>query len=303
MNFDIIPKKAVGPPTWNDEEIGCVSGFYGPGAILAWLITSLSMLYDANQSPQASPDPFDWLKYGTTILTCTWALCDAVWRARNSDFGPSYAAALYMSDKGFELGTLLYTVRFFPIHRTRNRPSAGADEERAEQATSLSSQIAASVLKYTLWPCVIMVSIWVWCRALSNGHNVYIIPAQNPESPMFQWEPLLPSWCKLILAILSFVLTAIINRLMNWDWWGWGLPAGILSSFAALHSGLFGTYAPLKLTTGNITESDQIFALVSTLLLLFVQYGRESALVIRTGERLKRLFTQNRARPNGAGHN
>lgn len=142
-----------------------------------------------------------------------------------------------------------------------------------------------------------MVSVWLCCRALANGHEVYIIPTQNPDIATYQWNPLLPSWCKVIVPILAFGITAGINILAKWKWWDWGLPAGILSSFAALHSGLFGTYGLLKLTTIEITESDQVLTLISAFLLLLVQYGREIVFIKSMGRHLKSLFVHS----EGAG--
>ncbi|KAF2998675.1 hypothetical protein E8E14_001503 [Neopestalotiopsis sp. 37M] len=294
--MNLIPKKTVLSTTWSNEDVRAVSGFYGPGAIFAWLITSVSMLYDANQNPQAGLGGFDWAKYGATILVGFFALSDAVWRALHLDFGPSHAAALYMSDKGLELGLLLYTVRFFPIHRSvAPRTRYAQRDAQPPVLPTISSQVVHSFSEYKLYPCVAMVGIWAWCRALSNGHDVYSTPAQNSESPMFQWEPILPWWCKPIAPILLFGITAVINRLKDWDWWAWGLPAGVHLSFAALHSGLFGAFAPLKLTTINIMEFDQIAPLVTVVGVLLVQYGRESALVSSMGRYLRRLFVLDEA--------
>jgi hypothetical protein len=47
---------------------------------------------------------------------------------------------------------------------------------------------------------------------------------------------------------------------------------GILSSFATLHSGFFGTFTHLKLTACSMLEFDQITPLVVTIVVLVVQY-------------------------------
>jgi hypothetical protein len=117
---------------WKDK-VESVSSFYGPGAVISWCISGMSMLYDANQA--AETNNFQYFKYSALGLTGAFAVCDAVWRALRSDFGPSYAAALYMSDKGFELATLLYTVWHFPVHREGSVPTE--DLEVAQANTSL----------------------------------------------------------------------------------------------------------------------------------------------------------------------
>ncbi|KAI4181108.1 MAG: hypothetical protein LQ346_006860, partial [Caloplaca aetnensis] len=134
--MDFLPQETHDPGTWSDK-LHDVSSFYGPGAILSWCLMSISMLYDANQVFKQEPDRFHYLKYASVVFTGIWALGDAVWRALRTDFGPSYAAALYMSDKAFELATLLYTLHLFPVHRRdSSRPASKMrvppDEERPQ---------------------------------------------------------------------------------------------------------------------------------------------------------------------------
>ncbi len=77
------------------------------------------------------------------------------------------------------------------------------------------------------------------------------------------------------MTMLCFGLSSMISVVTSWEWWSWSLPVGILSSFGILHSGLFGTFTPLKLTSVRINEDDQMVALISTVLVLVVQYGRK----------------------------
>lgn len=129
--MDLFPRRQHDPDTWNDK-IESVSGFYGPGAVISWCIGGMSMLYDANQEPRHGA--FHYAKYLTLILTGVFSVGDTVIRALQSDFGPSYAAALYMSDKSFELATLLYAVHNFPVYRqgpaARDANRDPADVER-----------------------------------------------------------------------------------------------------------------------------------------------------------------------------
>jgi hypothetical protein len=122
--MDLLPQQRHDPAIWKDK-LESVSSFYGPGVVISWCISGMSMLYDANRAAQTGG--FQWLKYLALGLTGAFAVCDAVWRALRSDFGPSYAAALYMSDKGFELAALLYTVYNFSVRR---EGSAATDVEK-----------------------------------------------------------------------------------------------------------------------------------------------------------------------------
>ena len=137
-----------------------------------------------------------------------------------------------------------------------------------------------------------MVTIWVWCRALSNGHVVYNIHAQNPVGVTISWKPVLEPYWKPVLALLCFFLSSLVSVLTNWEWWSWSLPVGILSSFAILHSGLFGTFTPLKLTSVRILEEDQMAALLTTVLFLIVQYGRKVPIVRKGGSKLTKLMVR-----------
>jgi hypothetical protein len=118
-----------------------------------------------------------------------------------------------------------------------------------------------------------MVSIWLWSRALANEHAVYNIHAQNPKGVTIGWDPVLssPYW-KLVVPVLCMGFTSTWSSLTGWSLWSWGVPMGILSSFAALHSGFFGTFTLLKLTSCNILDLDQIAVLVATTVVLAFQY-------------------------------
>lgn len=138
------------------------------------------------------------------------------------------------------------------------------------------AKAAAAIKKYKMWPCVAMVSIWVCSRALANGHIVYNVHAQNPRGITIGWDPILYSfWWKTAVPFLCFGLTSTLSALTGWGLWPWGVPMGILTSFATLHSGFFGTFTPLKLTSCSIMDLDQITTLAVTLVALFIQYTSE----------------------------
>jgi len=132
--MDLHPQQRHDPATWKDQ-VESVSSFYGPGVVISWCISGMSMLYDANQAAQTGYFPN--LKYLALGLTGAFAVCDAVWRALRNDFGPSYAAALYMSDKGFELATLLYTVWHFPVHREGSETTNDPKEQRTDNSLAI----------------------------------------------------------------------------------------------------------------------------------------------------------------------
>ncbi len=158
----------------------------------------------------------------------------------------------------------------------------------------LPSHAAAAIAEYKIYPCIAMVSIWVWCRALSNGHRVYNIHAQNPRGVIIGWKPVLAWYWKPVLAALCFGLSSLVSVVTSWGWWSWSLPVGILSSFSILHSGLFGTFTPLKLTSVRISEMDQLAALIMTTVFLTLQYGRNIPLVKKGGRALAKLVSRDR---------
>jgi hypothetical protein len=129
--MDLLPHPRHDPDTWTDK-LESVSGYYGPGEVISWCIFGMSMLYDANQD--AKQGAVHYVKYLTLIIPGVFAAVDAVKRALQSDFGPSYAAALYVSDKSFELATLLYTVYNFPVARDGAAREAPRDEEQSGNA-------------------------------------------------------------------------------------------------------------------------------------------------------------------------
>lgn len=123
--------------TW-DNELQHISSYYGPGAIISWFIVGISMLYDANQAFKTGSDWFQITKYGMIAFVGIVAWGDSTWRATHGDFGPQYAAGLYMFDKSLELAVLLYTLAMFPMARQPTyqmyQASWGSeDEERNPQ--------------------------------------------------------------------------------------------------------------------------------------------------------------------------
>jgi hypothetical protein len=75
-----------------------------------------------------------WLKYAALWFLGLWALIEAIVRALHQDFGPSYAAALYVSDKAFEVATLYYCVKTFGIHRRDKAKRDKAADKKPEEA-------------------------------------------------------------------------------------------------------------------------------------------------------------------------
>lgn len=144
-----------------------------------------------------------------------------------------------------------------------------------EECIRLRARTAAAIVEYKIYPCVIMASIWLWSRALSNGHPVYVIYAQVPKGIILHWPTLAPRMWKLIVPIFCLLSTTAVHHCLGWGWWGWSLPMGILLSFATLHSGIFGTSTPMKMTTVKLKETDQVAPLVFTSFLLCAQYGRK----------------------------
>lgn len=134
-------------------------------------------------------------------------------------------------------------------------------------------RLSRTIERYKIWPCVAMVSMWGYSRALANQHTVYNIHAQNPKGVDAEWGPVLPSqYWKLAVPLACFGLTCALSGVTGWGLKAWGVPMGILSSFATLHSGFFGTFTPLKLTTCSMLDLDQITALIVTIVGLVVQY-------------------------------
>ena len=141
--MDFLPQNHHSPKVWHDK-LESVSGFYGPGVVWSWCLSSMSMLYDANEVFKSDLDGFHYLKYATLILTGIAALIDAVWRALHTDFGPSYAAALYMSDKAFEVAVLLWTIYLFPIYRRGSADNHAANQDLPEAERPAHSLVPSS---------------------------------------------------------------------------------------------------------------------------------------------------------------
>jgi hypothetical protein len=141
-----------------------------------------------------------------------------------------------------------------------------------------------------------MLMFELWCRALSNGHKVYNPAVQLADSRYLSgtwpkglsppWKPLLPWQCKPFVPFVTFAVVHVIVLITHWDQWSWGLPAGIFSSFAVMHSGIWGTPTPLRLSKVKITDLDQLPYLVAAIVFITWQYGRNLEWVRRLSAKL-----------------
>jgi hypothetical protein len=121
----------------SEHTLSSVSSLYGPGNIVAWYLSGISLLYDINASPEAFSSKANgfletlkklaiWSRFLFLVGLGTWAVSESLFRGLKQDFGPSYATAVYMSDKAFELTTLYWFVKMYPIRfKARRGPYSG----------------------------------------------------------------------------------------------------------------------------------------------------------------------------------
>jgi hypothetical protein len=121
----------------SEHTLSSVSHLYGPGTIVTWYLSGISLLYDINASPKAFAFETGgilealkklavWLRFILLVCLGTWAVIESLVRGLRQDFGPSYATAVYMSDKAFELTTLYWFVKMYPIQiKARRGPYPG----------------------------------------------------------------------------------------------------------------------------------------------------------------------------------
>lgn len=121
----------------SEHTLSSVSSLYGPGNIVTWYLSGISLLYDINTLPEASSSKAGgfleafkasaiWSRYLFLVSLGAWAVIESLYRGLKQDFGPSYATAVYMSDKAFELTTLYWFVKMYPIRfKARRGPYPG----------------------------------------------------------------------------------------------------------------------------------------------------------------------------------
>lgn len=116
-----------------------------------------------------------------------------------------------------------------------------------------------------------MLAIWGMARCLANGHTTYNVAVQHLEGVDFWWHPLLAKEWKPVVVGVALTVPSLLT---GW-WWEvktFGLPVGILFAFAMLHSGLFGTSTPLRLSCTKLSDLDQVSCLVVGVVVLVYQY-------------------------------
>lgn len=243
-----------------------VAPIYGPGVFYSWLLGVNSFMYDVYYSDPHETGPvrptFDKSRLVVIIGYAAMAISEQVVRAWINDFSPTQAAARYVGDKAFESLAILCATHIWSVYLRRRAndttlPRSGADERRREPNI--------------FWVPFIMLFAWGIGRALEHGKDVYVAPYNVEGADTLQWHGVPHEYRPLSLAAGFFL--GFFSVPGTWsDRLREGFPCMVWCSLFLLHSGLFGTVTPLRLTGNSIKDRDQWVPLLMSIGAVAWQY-------------------------------
>lgn len=243
-----------------------VASIYGPGNFYSWLLGVNTFMYDVYYSSPGDPllvrPTFDKARLILIVGYGAMAIGEQVVRAWLNDFGPTEAAARYVGDKAFESLAILCATHIWSVYLRRRASRKRLPVREADQP---------SREPYVFWVPIIMLFAWGIGRALEHDKHVYIAPRYVNDAENLQWRGVPYEYRPLSLAV--GVLLGFFSVPGTWrDRLAEGFPCTVWSSFFLLHSGLFGTLTPLRLTGNSLTDRDQWFPLVLSIVAVVWQY-------------------------------
>lgn len=258
---DYLPKPDIDSAKWKLSEVPAV---YGPGPVLSWVWTVNCLIYDAYQAKDTS-----WLDVARIVPTLGYAgfaTGDHVIRAWRKDLGPSFAAGRYVSDKAFETMTILYIVQWFRTYLSEGARTTSLPRHRPTQFRTLIS------------PCWILCGIWVAGRLLTLLEETFVHKIGGDSQLPISWEPVIPRKFRGLTFVVGLGFAMLINFRKSQDiqtiFWK-ALPFGFWLSLAILHSGLYGTISPLRLTTEKFEGPVQVMPVALAVLASLLKYGSD----------------------------
>lgn len=284
-----------------------VSPLYSPAPFLTWMFCINTYMYDQyyysrseDRKRRRFTNPwFDNVRFFSITGYGLWAFADQIRHAWKGDFGPSHAASRFVADKAMESFTivfLMYSWHDFLQRKVKLRPGNGLP----------FYQTLASTPPYLYWPPIVFFLVWCVGRALehipdsahvpevdfttvnataysntaynstqsnSTANAIYTISQTRkvPHAPI-HWDPIIDPkyrWATVPVGIcLAFLTTPRpwSNRLWR------GFPKMFYLSEILLHTGLFGTLGPFKLTSTDFRKTYQWVPFAITVIGTAYQY-------------------------------
>lgn len=256
------------------KELKNVFPIYAPAPFYTWLLAVNTLMYDAatatapaqGQGGSRSTSPwFDKARLAGVLLYGFFAVVEHLVRSAMGQTDPSQAAARYVADKAFESTGILFAIiewkKFRNVRKNEAKtlPHAG------------NPQTTHGYLHWLPWIFVLAFSVG---RALEQHIDRYVIPLKSEHYKMM-WDPVIPKeWRPISLVIgLAFGLLSSRGSLKRRCEKGW--IKVVWMSNVILHSGLFGTLGPLRLTDKDPRAIGQWLPFVFVVVGTCVQYWRD----------------------------
>ncbi|PVH76584.1 hypothetical protein DL98DRAFT_574259 [Cadophora sp. DSE1049] len=252
------------------QELKNVNSLYAPAPFFIWLFTVNTLMYDVatydetNQKQRSTSPWFDKARLAGILLYGFAAVMEHLIRSAIGQTTPSQAAARYVADKAFESIGILFAIVEWKKFRNRNVTRNDLPQDRLPQTART----------YLYWLPFIFFLAFSVGRALERHIDRYVIPLES-EHYKLTWNPVIPKEYRPIsLGVgLLFGLLSSHGNLKSRCEEGW--IKVVWMSNVILHSGIFGTLGPLRLTDKDPTSVGQWLPFVIFVIGTCWQYWRD----------------------------
>jgi hypothetical protein len=256
------------------HDLAVVSSVYGPGTFYTWLLAVNTYMYDEyyrDPDKKGSIQPwFDKTRFILMLGYGCMGFAEHIYRAWTGDYGPAEAAARYVGDKALQSFAIVFVISIWGEYKRRRRAGLPMVNKQMD------------LDPYLYWPPFIFLLTWLLGRALDHipgkehipEQQVYVIPRSHPQFKL-HWDPLVPYELRPLSLPAGLILGmwstpgSLSDRFIN------GFPKIVWICFILLHSGLWGTVSPLRLTNQELTARDQWIPLLLALIGTCWQYSTD----------------------------
>lgn len=251
----------------SDPKLDEVSFLYEPALFLPWLFSVNTIMLDiclyGRDNKGVHKRPHWMVDKSRLTMVITYGLIAYVHflvLAWKNDLGPSVAAARYVSDKAFESTALCYTLSLW--------------QEYMNRRLRIPSNTANAL--YLYWPPFVYVFAFASGRCLQHSaKDAYSIPLEHNDFRLV-WEPLIPRHLRALAVLVGALYGCGTTRGGFWRRLTFGFNKTVWMALVFLHSGLFGTISPFRLTAKNPKDIAQCSPLAFVVLVSLWVYCHEA---------------------------
>jgi len=245
-------------PLWGD--ISGVPYLCGPGAFFSWLLSVNTIMLDVYYDKKELSWYVDKSRLIYVLGYALYATISQVILGWKQEFGPSYTALRYITDKAFQAAGILYLCtgwkNWLKFKDLEKKPPLDRGPLKEHPINALVA--------------VIFFLAWSIGRVIEHGHESYTVPPQHPQY-WHTWKAI-PREYRPVAYIFGIIIGLVTTRGTLVHKLQYGFVKMVWISFVILHSGLFGTIKPLRLTDKSPYAPEELLPFLFVAISLSWQY-------------------------------